>query len=55
MTAVVVPFPLANRLAFISQRDDGKWSIGFDDDAPGPFESRQFAESVASQSGGASS
>jgi hypothetical protein len=36
----------------IVERDD---QIGLNDDAAGPFESRQFAESVASQSGGASS
>jgi hypothetical protein len=27
----------------IIQRDDGKWH----DDAPGPFESRRFAEAIA--------
>jgi hypothetical protein len=31
----------------IIQRDDGLWSIGFGDDAPGPFETREFALSVA--------
>jgi hypothetical protein len=31
----------------IVQRDDGKWSIGWQDDAPGPFESRRFAEAVS--------
>jgi hypothetical protein len=31
----------------IVQRDDGMWSIGWHDDAAGPFESRRFAESVA--------
>jgi hypothetical protein len=31
----------------IYQRDDGLWSIGFDDNAAGPFESREFALSVA--------
>jgi hypothetical protein len=31
----------------IIERDDGKWSIGFHDDAAGPFPSRQFAISVA--------
>jgi hypothetical protein len=31
----------------VFQRDDGLWSIGFGDDAPGPFESREFAMSVA--------
>jgi hypothetical protein len=30
----------------IVERDDGKFAIGFDDDAPG-FESRRFAEAVA--------
>jgi hypothetical protein len=33
--------------SIVSQRDDGKWSIGFVDDAPDPFESRRFAEAVA--------
>jgi hypothetical protein len=33
--------------ADIQQRDDGLWSIGFGDDAAGPFESREFAMSVA--------
>jgi len=31
----------------IRQRDDGLWQIGVDDDGPGPFESREFALSVA--------
>ena len=31
----------------VVQRDDGMWSIGWQDDAPGPFESRQFAAAVA--------
>jgi hypothetical protein len=34
----------------IIQRDDGLWSIGFGDNAPGPFESREFALSVAGYS-----
>jgi hypothetical protein len=34
-------------MADIQQRDDGLWSIGFGDDAPGPFETREFALSVA--------
>ena len=33
----------------IIQRDDGLWSIGWADDADGPFESRRFAEAVAAQ------
>ncbi len=28
--------------------DDGKWAIGWHDDAPGPFPNRQFALQVAS-------
>ncbi len=32
----------------VIERDDGKWSIGFVDDAAGPFESREFALRVAS-------
>ena len=31
----------------IVQRDDGLWSIGWHDDAGGPFESRRFALAVA--------
>jgi hypothetical protein len=31
----------------IIERDDGKWSIRFHDDAAGQFPSRQFAISVA--------
>jgi len=27
----------------IVERDDGKWALGWHDDAPGPFESRAFA------------
>ncbi len=41
----------------IIQRDDGMFQIGLADDAPGPFESRRFAESVATRAastGGAS-
>jgi hypothetical protein len=38
----------------IVERDDGLYQIGFDDSAPGPFESRQFAESVAAQRGASS-
>jgi hypothetical protein len=33
----------------IVQRDDGMWSIGWHDDAPGPFESRRFAEAVGAR------
>jgi hypothetical protein len=36
-------------MAQVFQRDDGLWSIGITDDAPGPFESRAFAEAVALQ------
>jgi hypothetical protein len=31
----------------IVQREDGRWAIGLADDAPGPFESRRFAEAVS--------
>jgi hypothetical protein len=31
----------------VFQRDDGLWSIGWHDDAAGPFPTRLFAESVA--------
>jgi hypothetical protein len=30
----------------IFERDDGMFQIGLADDAPGPFESRSFAEAV---------
>ena len=33
----------------VIQRDDGAYQVGHDDDAPGPFESRAFAESVATR------
>lgn len=31
----------------IVERDDGKWALGWHDDAQGPFESRTFAQRVA--------
>jgi hypothetical protein len=31
----------------IIQRDDGRFAIGLTDDAPGPFETRRFAEAIA--------
>jgi len=34
----------------IRQRDDGLWAIGLSEDSPGPFESREFAMSVAGYS-----
>ena len=33
--------------ADIIQRDDGRFALGWGDDAPGPFESRAFAAAVA--------
>jgi hypothetical protein len=36
-------------LPLIVQRDDGKFSIGWHDDAPGPFESLRFAQAVAAR------
>jgi hypothetical protein len=39
----------------VVERDDGRYQIGLDDDAPGPFESRRFAESVAITGSGVSS
>jgi hypothetical protein len=38
---------LFQRCSQVFERDDGKWSIGFHDDAAGPFESRAFALRVA--------
>jgi hypothetical protein len=40
--------PLANPAFEVVEREDGRFSIGLADDAPGPFESRAFAQSVAS-------
>jgi hypothetical protein len=31
----------------IVERDDGKWALGWHDDAAGPFESRAFALAVS--------
>jgi hypothetical protein len=42
-TTIFIPPPL------IVERDDGRYQLGLDDDAPGPFESRRFAESVAAR------
>jgi hypothetical protein len=33
-------------LGLVVQRDDGKFSNGFHDDAPGPFPTRRFAEAI---------
>jgi prophage regulatory protein len=35
--------------AKVIQRDDGRYQVGAADDAPGPFETRQFAEAVAAK------
>lgn len=35
------------RAAGVVERDDGFWSIGIGDDAPGPFPTREMAEAVA--------
>jgi hypothetical protein len=45
----VEPSPTSTGPTDIVQRDDGLWSLGWHDDAPGPFESRRFAEQVAAQ------
>jgi hypothetical protein len=34
-------------IEIVVERDDGLFQIGWHDDAAGPFENRQFAESVA--------
>jgi hypothetical protein len=31
----------------IIERDDGKWALGWHDDAPGPFDSRADAARIA--------
>jgi hypothetical protein len=36
-------------LGTVIERDDGLFAIGWGDDAPGPFESRQFAAAVAAK------
>jgi hypothetical protein len=41
--------PLDCRTFEIVQRDDGLWSIGWRDDAAGPFESRRFTEDIAAR------
>jgi hypothetical protein len=33
----------------VFERDDGRFQIGLGDDAPGPFESRRFAEAVGAR------
>jgi hypothetical protein len=38
---------ITGRLTPVVQRDDGTFAIGWHDDAPGPFETREFAEAVA--------
>jgi hypothetical protein len=40
-------FPALSNL--IVQRDDGRFQIGLRCDAPGPFETRAFAEAVAGE------
>jgi hypothetical protein len=35
--------------ALVVERDDGRYQIGFEDCAPGPFESRPFALAVAAR------
>jgi hypothetical protein len=43
---MAIPFTDAKRGSVV-QREDGLLAIGPADDAPGPFESRAFAEAVA--------
>jgi hypothetical protein len=43
------PAPWLMQPADVYQRDDGYFQIGICDDAPGPFESRAFAEAVAAR------
>jgi hypothetical protein len=35
--------------ALIVEREDGRYQIGLDDEAPGPFETMQFAQAVAAK------
>jgi hypothetical protein len=43
-----IPKP-AGPIEPVVQRDDGLWSIGWHDDAAGPFETRTFAAAVAAK------
>jgi hypothetical protein len=40
---------LGHFLGTVIERDDGLFAIGWGDDKPGPFESRQFAAAVAAK------
>jgi len=47
--AAFVPLPdlpIVSSPPLIVERDDGMWSIGWHDDAPGPFPTRNFAHAV---------
>ena len=47
-TKTTKPTATGRRRYEVCQHDDGLWSIGWHDDALGPFESRTFAQAVAS-------
>jgi hypothetical protein len=40
---------LSHAIVSVFERDDGMWSIGWHDDADGPFQSRRFAGAVAAR------
>src|SRR6476620_10893329 len=43
--------PNVTPVSEVHQRDDALWQIGVDDAGPGPFETREFAMSVAAGCG----
>jgi hypothetical protein len=47
MTPISKPSQAITTDQIVVERDDGFFQIGVGDDAPGPFESRAFAEAVA--------
>ncbi len=44
---LLMPPEMRRAASAVVQRDDGKWSIGWHDDVPGPFESRSDAARIA--------
>jgi hypothetical protein len=47
MTAQPDDVPHVEAPPLVVEREDGMFQLGWHDDAPGPFESRTFAEQVA--------
>jgi hypothetical protein len=48
-TPAAAPCSEAATQLIVIERDDGLWSIGWHDDAAGPFESRKHAVDVAAR------